>query len=143
MKNAIIIYKSRKGTTKNFSENISDFLSKYGLQVDVKSLEATDPSEVSSYDFIFLGCWTKGLYFILQHPEKEWIKFAEKLGPLNRNKTVLFTTYKLRTGTMFKEMIKCLKFGDPGGNIQTIKSRTGELPDSERQILSDFILAER
>jgi|WetSurMetagenome_2_1015567.scaffolds.fasta_scaffold658462_2 flavodoxin len=143
MKNAIIIYKSRKGTTKNFSENISDFLSKYGLQADVKSMEATDPSEVSSYDYIFLGCWTKGLYFILQHPEKDWIKFAEKLGPLNSNKTVLFTTYKLRTGTMFKEMIKCLKFGDPGGYIQTLKSRTGELPDSERQILSNFILAER
>jgi flavodoxin len=143
MKNAIIVYKSRKGTTKNFSVNISEFLSKYGFRTDVKSMEATDPSEVSSYDYIFLGCWTKGLFFILQHPEKEWIKFAEKLGPLNSNKTVLFTTYKLRTGTMFKEMIKCLKFGDHGGYIQTLKSRTGELPDSDRQILSNFILAER
>jgi flavodoxin len=140
MNNAIIIYKSRKGTTKNFGENISCFLMKAGIHADVKSIEVTDPYEVSRYEYIFLGCWTRGLFFILQHPEKEWIKFAEKLAPLSRNKTVLFTTYKIRIGTMFEEMIKCIKFRDSGGYLRTIKSHTGELPESEKQILSNFIL---
>jgi len=44
---------------------------------------------------------------------------------------------------MFKGMIKCLKFADPGGYVQTLKSRTGELPDSGRQILFDFIFNTR
>jgi flavodoxin len=141
MKKAIIIYKSQKGTTKNFSQNIADFLSKFGLQADVKSIEVTDPSEVSRYDYVFLGCWTKGFFFILQHPEKEWIKFTETLAPLNSNKTILFTTYKIRIGTMFKEMIKCLKFRDTGGGyLRTLKSRNGDLPESGKQILSNFIL---
>ena len=50
MGNAIIIYQSGIGTTKNLSENISDFLNQAGLHSDVKSIEVTGPSEVSRYD---------------------------------------------------------------------------------------------
>jgi flavodoxin len=57
LENAIIIYKSRKGTTKKLSEDISDFLSHSGLYAEVKSIERSYPSEVYGYDYLFPGCW--------------------------------------------------------------------------------------
>ena len=74
-------------------------------------------------DYVFLGCWTSGLFVILQHPEAAWVEFAEILPSLPDAKLALFTTYKILTGSMFKNMYQHLedKFAAPS---LTLKSRS-------------------
>lgn len=136
MKNAIIIYRSRTGITKKLGENIASFLAGKGLKTEVRSVEEADPSEAGKSDYVFLGCWTSGLYFFLQHPDKGWKRFARKLPSLDPDMTILFTTYKLSTGSMFRAMCKTLKFTKDAAGITVIRSRNGDLPEESKRLIA-------
>jgi len=110
MKKAIIIYNSKTGTTKKLGEGIFDYLLVNGVHPNLISIDDFNYDNSLEYDLFFLGCWTSGLLFFLQRPEKIWIDFAQKLPYLSSDKTILFTTYKIRTGSMFREMRKYLRF---------------------------------
>ena len=79
-----------------------------------------------------------GLMVILQHPEKEWVDFAAKLPPMPDAKVALFTTYKILTGSMFRNMVKRLKgkFANPSLEL---KSRNGSLSEEDKQALDNLI----
>lgn len=139
MKKAIIIYKSRKGTTKKFSEKIRDYLKKKEVNSQVKSIEEIGEFEFSEYDYIFLGCWTNGLFFFMQKPEKAWIEFAKKMPVLRSKSTVLFTTYKILTGSMFREMRKRLVFENDSNGIVELKSRSCELLEGNQLLINRFL----
>ena len=94
--------------------------------------------EFFDYDYVFLGCWTHGLLFFLQHPEKCWVDFAKKLPPIGRRDTILFTTYKVRTGTMFKKMKEHIK-AEPDAQILELKSRNGELGEQMKIRLKNLV----
>jgi flavodoxin len=133
MKKAVIIYRSKTGTTKKLGERIYDYLQKNGILAHIRSIDEIQNLDFLEYDFFFLGCWTSGLLFFMQRPEKSWIDFAQKLPVLKSERTILFTTYKLRTGSMFSEMRKYLRFADDSGNFYEVKSRNGQL--NERILL--------
>ncbi|HEX2969595.1 MAG TPA: flavodoxin domain-containing protein [Bacteroidales bacterium] len=139
MKNAIIIYKSQTGTTKKFSENIGVFLESCGIKTIVKSIADADPSEIGGYDYIILGCWTNGFLLMFQHPGKEWVEFAEKLDIPDSKKIILVTTYKICTGSMFRNMCRHLRLSENKQTVCTLKSRDGQLPESQKQLLSEAI----
>jgi hypothetical protein len=89
-------------------------------------------------EYILIGCWTAGLLFFAQHPDKDWKKFAGQLRGLKGKKVGLFTTYKLATGSMFKKMGNYIKH-----NVDTIavelKSRNGELSGEDQAKLEVFL----
>jgi hypothetical protein len=89
-------------------------------------------------DHILLGCWTNGLFFILQHPDKAWKNFAKKLQANPDAKLALFTTYKFVTGSMFRKMYVHLeeKFPSPIFNLQ---SRDGTLSNSDQLDLDSLL----
>jgi hypothetical protein len=75
---------------------------------------------------------------LLQHPEKIWVDFAAKLPSMPEVKVALFTTYKILTGSMFRNMYKQLtgKFAPPSLEL---KSRNGSLSEKDKQSLDNFI----
>ena len=141
MKKALILYKSRTGTTRKLGENIRQFLVENDVVSDIKSIEEAGSINLEGVDFVFLGCWTSGLMVVFQGPEKSWVEFARKLPDMNGTTPVLFTTYKLLTGTMFRNMQKHLKYGKENAPLPVIKSRNGLLPEAGRALLSQILVS--
>ena len=138
MKKAVIIYHSRTGTTKKYGEEIGDYLTSKGIEAQVTSTIVFRNEILEGADYIFFGCWTSGLMFILQKPEKAWVEFAERLPNKHEAKIALFTTYKILTGSMFRNMIRHLdgKYLPPSLEL---KSRDGLLSAQNKQSLDQFI----
>jgi flavodoxin len=138
MKQAIIIYHSRTGTTKTYAEVIGEYLNRKGFETLITSTNGFREEMLNGADTIFFGCWTSGLMIMLQKPEKSWIEFAEKLPVKLDAKVALFTTYKVLTGSMFRNMYKELKgkFTPPALEL---KSRGPFLSEKNKQGLDHFI----
>jgi flavodoxin len=135
---ALILYHSKTGTTANYAEKIKLYLIEKGIDSEMSSIKYFNDKMLENVDFLFLGCWTSGLFFFLQHPEKEWIEFAEKLNVNGKAKIALFTTYKLLTGSMFKNMKKHIKGEVQFSSVQ-LKSKHGELSESDKSELDKFV----
>ena len=138
MKTAVIVYHSKTGTTKKYAEEISEYLKSKGLDTQVTSIQGYSQDMLNNVDYVLFGCWTNGLMVILQHPEMEWVDFAAKLPPMPDVKVALFTTYKILTGSMFRNMYKQLngKFATPSLEL---KSRNGSLSEKDKQALDNLI----
>jgi len=138
MKTAVIVYHSKTGTTKKYAEEISKYLKSKGLDTQVTSIQAYSEDMLNNVDYVLFGCWTNGLMVILQHPEKIWVDFAAKLPSMPDVKVALFTTYKILTGSMFRNMYKQLKgkFATPSLEL---KSRNGSLSEEDKHAIENLI----
>jgi flavodoxin len=138
MKKAAIIYNSKTGTTKQYAEEIGAYLISQNLEVTTLSIQEYNAEILDHIDYLLLGCWTSGLMFFLQHPEKAWNDFAAGLPDPLQPKTALFTTYKIRTGSMFKKMRKQLNT-HIDSCFTELKSRNSMLSGSDQTVLDQFI----
>jgi flavodoxin len=130
-----IIYNSHTGTTRALARNIGTFLQSEEHEVEVASIDSYDREFILQADLVLLGCWTSGLFFIAQHPDRSWKIFASRLPDLRGKKLVLFTTYKLAVGSMFRRMEAHLK-GKCDPPLARIKVRGREIPENQRELLS-------
>jgi flavodoxin len=137
MKKAIIYYRSKTGTTKYFAEEISEFLKQNDLSVEIYSIYDAKPEQTSDADFVFLGCWTSGLFVFLQHPDKFWVEFAKELPDLKGKKIAFFTTYKLATGSMFSKMQKHLDGKAEKAGL-CLKSKNDKLTEEHKEQILRF-----
>lgn len=135
---AAIIYHSKRGTTQKYAAEIAFYLKKKGIESKVTSIQKFNNNDIVDVDYIFFGCWTSGLFVILQHPEKEWKEFAKSLQQNKTAKTALFTTYKLRTGSMFGNMKKALRDKTNEASM-LLQSRDGELTENNRNLIDKFL----
>jgi len=138
MKTAVIIYHSKTGTTKKYAEEITSYLELKGIDVRLSSTQIFKGEILNNADYVFLGCWTNGLLVMLQHPEKEWGDFAAKLPSMPDVKVGLFTTYKILTGSMFRNMYKQLKGNFAAPSLE-LKSRNGFLSAADKAKLDSII----
>jgi len=134
MNRALILYHSRTGTTAAYGEAIASELSGKGIEIKVLPMYKAISEPVENTDTIFLGCWTSGLFFFLQKPERVWVQYLKQMPELKNKEIVLFTTYKILTGSMFREMARHLPSGTKVSMVK-LKSRNGKLTDSNRQLL--------
>ena len=137
MKTAVIIYHSKTGTTKKYAEEISKYLKSKGLDTRIISIQACSQDMLNNVDYVLFGCWTNGLMVILQHPDQEWKDFAAKLPSMPGVKVALFTTYKILTGSMFRNMYKQLKGKFAAPSLE-LKSRNGSLSAKDKQALDNL-----
>jgi flavodoxin len=138
MKKALIIYNSKKGTTKKLGNEIGKFLTSKNVDSKVIPIYDFNENEISEYDYILLGCWTSGLFICMQHPQQDWINFSKKLPNLKNKKVGLFTTYKLATGSMFNKMKLHLKDKIDTDSLE-LKSRNGMLSKFNVSELLNFV----
>lgn len=138
MKKAVILYNSRTGTTKKYAEEIGKYLETKEINAQVSSTQQYRPESLDQADYVLLGCWTSGLFIILQHPNDVWNNFAAQLPSMPEAKLALFTTYKLLTGSMFKNMYKQLngRFASPALEL---KSKDGLLSEEDKAALDQFV----
>ena len=139
MKKAAIIVNSKTGITTQYAEEISNYLMSKGLDTQVTSIQAYSEDMLNNVDYVLFGCWTNGLMVILQHPEKKWGDFAAKLPSMPGVKIALFTTYKILTGSMFKNMYKQLKGKFPAPFLE-LKSRNGFLSAADKERLDSIVI---
>jgi flavodoxin len=138
MKKAIIIYNSHTGITKKYAEALGSFLQSKNIEIRIKPISEYDKNMSLDADYLMLGSWTSGLFLFGQHPDKEWVKFAQQFPQNTIPNVVFFTTYKLATGTMFKNMKKHLSIKAENIKIE-LKSRNGKLSDFDMAMLENLL----
>ncbi len=138
MTTAAVVYRSATGTTRRLAEELGAHLESRGLVATVQSVGDADPRSVADADVVLLGCWTSGLFVILQHPDEPWLAFVRDLPSLGRARVGLFTTYKLATGSMFARMRVAL--APTGARVGLeLKSRDGTLSAAGRRALDELV----
>jgi len=137
MKRALVIYHSKTGTTKKLATEIGGFCNQNGMESLIVSIADFKKEILKDIDYLFLGCWTHGLMILFQHPDKDWVKFADSLPELKGKKIALFTTYKLATGSMFSKMKKHIKC-ENNDYVLELKSRDGNLTKDHTTLLKNI-----
>jgi flavodoxin len=139
-KKAVILYHSKTGTTGNYAREIGKYIETKGIIVQIASIQGYkhNPDILENADFVLLGCWTSGLMVILQHPEDVWKNFARVLPDMPEVKLALFTTYKILTGSMFRNMYKEVKGKFFEASLE-LKSRNGKLSAQDEVALDQYL----
>lgn len=135
---ATIVYSSAKGKTAQYAREMAMHLWSKGWSVSMMSVSDFTPDKLEHTDALLLGCWTSGWFVINQHPNKRWQAFARKLPEHLPHKTVLFTTYLIRTGSLFSRMRKAIPALQSHRQL-CLASKTGLLTDTEKERLDNFL----
>ncbi len=143
MKKAVVVYRSHSGVTRRYGEAIAAFLTAKSVAVQVVSVGECDMATLADADYLFLGCWTSGLFVVHQHPDEPWLAFVRDMpalptAPDARPKVALFTTYQLRTGSQFPKMRAALASKTAQPQLQ-LQSRNGTLSTTDEHALERFI----
>ncbi|HEX7490341.1 MAG TPA: hypothetical protein VF337_01390 [Candidatus Limnocylindrales bacterium] len=148
MKSALVVYRSHSGVTRRYGEAIATFLVARGVSAEVVSVGDCDMAALAGADYLFLGCWTSGLFVVGQHPDEPWLAFAREMPalaasgagavPEARPKVALFTTYKLRTGSQFARMRAALA-GKAATPTLQLQSRNGALSQADEKAIERFL----
>ncbi len=138
MTTAAIVYCSATWTTAGLAEDIERHLKARGIDTRIAAIGEIDPASLGEVDYLFLGCWTHGWFVVNQHPDRVWVEWTEELPRLERPRVALFTTYKLRTGSMFPRMRRALRDRTPAAELE-LKSKGRTLTDDGRRALDRFL----
>lgn len=144
MRKAVVVYRSHSGVTRRYGEEIAAFLGGKGLNAQVVSVGECDMAGLADADYLLFGCWTSGLFVVMQHPDEPWLAFVRDLPNVpaepgtRQPKVGLFTTYKLRTGSQFPRMRAALAGKVPTPELE-LQSRSGHLSASDERALESFI----
>lgn len=133
-----ILYQSKRGRTAGYARAMAMYLWSKGMSVSYSSVADYKPEQLEGCDLLMLGCWTSGWFVLNQYPNKLWVDFARKLPADLPERLILFTTYKLRTGSMFSSMKKRLNLGSVK-RLDTLQSKTGVLGEVEKTILDGYV----
>lgn len=136
----MIVYYSHTGRTAGYARAIAMYLWSKGLNVSLCSVSDFKEEKLEDTDFLLLGCWTSGWFVIHQHPHRRWRELGRKVaGKIPPERILLFTTYLIRTGSMFRNMKRVLDISRHTPVTQ-LASRTGMLTGEDQRILDGFIL---
>ncbi|RRD79410.1 flavodoxin family protein [Tannerella forsythia] len=135
--NATVLYYSHKGKTAGYAREIAMYLWSKGFNVSLCAISDFDRTKLQQTDFLFLGCWTCGWFVIGQHPHRKWTTFVRSVQDQLPEKVLFFTTYKIRTGSMFRRMQRAAGLV-PSAKAMRLKSRTGKLSEQDKIILNRF-----
>ena len=136
---AIVLYYSHKGKTAAYAREIAMYLWSRGVSVRLSAVSDAVPEDLERCDFLISGCWTCGWFVIGQHPHARWKDFARQIqGRVEASRTLLFTTYRIRTGSMLPRMKRALGIA-ARQQVPFLKSRSGRLTPEDKATLDHFI----
>jgi flavodoxin len=138
MKTAAIVYCSATWTTAGLADDIDRLLRERGIETRVAAIGEIDTASLADVDYLFLGCWTHGWFVVNQHPERSWVEWTRDLPHLDRPRVALFTTYLIRTGSMFPRMRRALRDRAPRIDLE-LKAKGKVLGADGRRRLEAFL----
>jgi flavodoxin len=136
---ALVVYYSKTGRTRQLAWEIDKYLKENNLDSKMISVHDVQPEDFVRSDLILLGCWTSGLFFILQHPDKTWKEYAAGFPDLKGKKVGFFTTYLTATGSIFRKMYQNLKDKLAEPVTLNLKSRNPKLSEDNKAMIKEFI----
>lgn len=83
--NAVVVYFSRTGNTKQLAQAIADT-----AKAPLLELTQAEPAKVAAYDLLIFGNPVEGA-----SPTKEALAYVQSLSTVTGKKAILFCTYKL------------------------------------------------
>lgn len=138
MKKALIVFQSKDTENKKYGEEIAKFLLYRGLAAELVPINNFEPKKLAEADYLLLSGWENSSLLPTKHPDSEWVNFVNMLPTLDGIKTALFTTYKLFSGGIVKNMKKYLDVKTSTLEF-AFTSRDGSLTNSDKMTLNDFI----
>ena len=136
---ATVLYYSHKGKTAFLAREIAMYLWSKGLDVSLSSISDFNAEKLSGSDFLISGCWTCGWFIIGQHPHKQWRKSSKELSEkIPHHRTLFFTTYRFRTGSMLYFMKKVMRI-PTAASVPFLKSKNGLLTPENKRTLDRLI----
>lgn len=134
-----IVYQSRTGKTAFYAREMAMYLWQKGANVSLCCTSDFKKEKLDHCDCLLLGCWTSGWFLFNQHPNPIWVDFAKQnmQGQLPPE-LVLFTTYKIRTGSLFSRMKKRLNLQGVR-SIHQLQSKTGMLSVKDKAMLDEIV----
>lgn len=133
-----VLYYSHKGKTAFYAREIAMYLWSQGFSVSLSAVSDFNKDKLKEVDFLITGCWTCGWFVVNQHPHQKWVEFSKEIaGIIPPERTLLFTTYKFRTGSMFSNMKKALSI-PKSFPVYELKSKTGFLTEEDKLALNRF-----
>jgi flavodoxin len=136
---ALVIYHSKTGITREFAYEINKYLKENTHDSTMMNIYDVHPEDITKADAVFIGCWTHGLFFIFQHPDKIWREHAINFPDMHEKKVAFFTTYKVLTGSMFNKMQTVLKNKLSKKVDLQMKSRNGKMDEKHKEQIRSFI----
>ncbi|HEY9123131.1 MAG TPA: flavodoxin domain-containing protein [Bacteroidales bacterium] len=133
--NALVVYQTKTGTTKKMANEIAAQLAQNNARVKVASIDEVSHDEFLAAEQIYIGCPTEGLFIFGQKPTKDWKKFVNKLPVMANKRAVMFTTYKVATGSMFKKMKSELRYLGLNVDNRAFRSKDGLLNEVQKKVL--------
>lgn len=135
---ATVVYYSHKGKTARYGREMSMHLWQLGVSVSFCSTNDFKPEMLEGCDLLILGCWTSGWFVFNQYPHQNWVDFASTLPVKLPEHLILYSTYKFRTGSMFKNMRRHLCLANVKEEA-TMQSKIGLLSREDKQVLEDMV----
>lgn len=136
---ATVLYYSHTGLTAAYAREIAMYLWSKGLDVSLSSISDFDKQRLLKSDIVLSGCWTCGWFVIGQHPHRKWVDFSKSVADfIDEHKVMFFTTYKIRTGSMYSRMSRAMNMTRKRKHV-FLKSKTAHLTDEDKTKLDIFI----
>ncbi len=134
-----IVYQSRKGKTAFYARAMAMYLWQKGASVSLCATSDFVKEKLENCDCLMLGCWTSGWFVVNQHPNRIWVEFAKTyLQDRLPGRLLLFTTYKICTGSLFRRMKNWINL-EGVQSIKTLKSKTGFLSSADKAVLDEIV----
>lgn len=131
---ALIIYDNQRKSTRRFADAIAYKIQRRFESIEVKNFDEATPHDISGCDVLYLGGGAGGKWIVGPRPSDRWKDFVTNLPAMEGKKTVLFATYSLAAGNIFRSMKEYLlpkKFKVIG----SMKSRLGEIDYNSFSVL--------
>lgn len=124
---AIVIYESLTGTTKEAAHAIAASLRSHGWSASTSPMSRIDLAELKAADVVIVGSWTDGIFFFGQKPAKE-SKLASMLPMIHDKKAAVFCTYAIDPGKTLDKLASIVRRrgGDVVGGYAIHRKRVNE-----------------
>ncbi|HSL59580.1 MAG TPA: flavodoxin family protein [Acidimicrobiales bacterium] len=135
--NAVVIYESLTGNTRQAAEVIGEELRANGVDATVSPITNVDLAALSAADLVFVGSWVDGLFFVGQKPAR--LGRLKAMPTIAGKRAAVFCTYALDPGKTLEKMTAIV--ADRGGDVIGGMALHRRRIDAEARELVDRALA--
>ena len=111
--NAIVIYESLTGNTREAADVIAAELSAAGVATVASSIETVDLGVLAAADLVVVGSWVDGMFFIGQRPGRAGR--LRSMPVIDGKRAAVFCTYAIDPGKTLTKLSDIVT--ERGGNV--------------------------
>ncbi len=124
--NAVVIYESLTGNTREAAELIAAGLRAEGVDTDVFNITAIDLAALAAADLVIVGSWVDGMIFVGQRPGRAGR--LRNLPVIDGKRAAVFCTYAVDPGKTLSKLTDIVseRGGEVIGGVALHRKRLAE-----------------